>query len=220
MAVDVYWGSGSPFAWRVLLTLELKQVPYKSHLLEFSKREHKSREMLAMNPRGKVPVLRDADVVLYESLGIMTYLDRKHPAPPIFGRTPEEAGRIMQRVSELTSYLIEPSRDVPRAVQRGKVEEDLDALQFAVDAFQAELLIIEQRLATDQWLAGNAVSAADIVLVPALQSVLRAAPKETAAALRFELLPFAERFPGLARWCGQMEALPGYDRAYPPHWRS
>ncbi len=42
MAIDVYWGSGSPYAWRVLLALEYKRLPYTSHLLQFSKQEHKS----------------------------------------------------------------------------------------------------------------------------------------------------------------------------------
>ena len=43
MAIELYWGSGSPFAWRVMLTLELKRLPYESKLLEFSKEEHKTR---------------------------------------------------------------------------------------------------------------------------------------------------------------------------------
>ena len=37
MAIDVYWGSGSPYSWRVLLALEYKRLPYTSHVLQFSK---------------------------------------------------------------------------------------------------------------------------------------------------------------------------------------
>ena len=70
MALEFYWGSGSPYSWRVLLALEYKGVPYESHVLQFSKQEHKSPQMLRMNPRGRVPVLRDADFVVYESLAI------------------------------------------------------------------------------------------------------------------------------------------------------
>src|SRR3984893_6639990 len=33
----------------------------------------------------------------------MMYLDRKHPNPPLFGRTAEEAGRIFQCISEFSS---------------------------------------------------------------------------------------------------------------------
>ena len=87
MALEVHWASGSPFSWRVLLTLEVKQLPYQSRLLTFSKREHKSPEYLALNPRGKVPTLKDGDFILHESLAIMAYLDSAYPARPIFGRT-------------------------------------------------------------------------------------------------------------------------------------
>ena len=37
MALTFYWGSGSPYAWRVLLALEYKRLQYTSHVLQFSK---------------------------------------------------------------------------------------------------------------------------------------------------------------------------------------
>jgi len=107
MAIEVFWGSGSPYAWRVLLALEYKRLPYVSHLLQFSKQEHKSQEMLALNPRGRVPVLKDGDYVCFESLAILYYLDLKYPEPPLFGRTPEESGTIMRVICEYQAY-IEP----------------------------------------------------------------------------------------------------------------
>ena len=50
MAIELYWGSGSPFAWRVMLTLEVKKLAYESKLLEFSKGEHKTPAYLQLNP--------------------------------------------------------------------------------------------------------------------------------------------------------------------------
>jgi hypothetical protein len=32
-------------------------------------------------------------------------------------------------------------------------------------------------------------------------------------------LPFDAKYPRLASWLTRFEALPGYDRTYPPHWR-
>ena len=74
MALELYWGSGSPFAWRVMLTLEVKRLTYQSTFLEFSKGEHKAAGFLKLNPRGKVPVLKDDDLVLNESLAIIAYI--------------------------------------------------------------------------------------------------------------------------------------------------
>jgi glutathione S-transferase len=45
----------------VLLALEHKGLKYESQLLHFDKQEHQSPQMLKMNPRGRVPVLKDGD---------------------------------------------------------------------------------------------------------------------------------------------------------------
>ena len=79
MAIDVYWGSGSPYSWRVLLALEYKRLPWNSHLLEFSRQEHKSPQLLALNFRGRLPVIKDGDYVVFESLAVLFYLDRQYP---------------------------------------------------------------------------------------------------------------------------------------------
>jgi glutathione S-transferase len=83
--LEVFWDSGSPYAWRVLLALEVKQVPYTSRRIQFSKDEHKTPEFLAMNPRGKIPVVRFGDFTLYESTAILAWLDREWSERPIFG---------------------------------------------------------------------------------------------------------------------------------------
>jgi len=107
MAIDVYWGSGSPYSWRVLLALEHKGLEYRSHLLSLAMQEHKTPQMMAMTPRGRVPVLKDGDYVVFESLAVMYYLDRKYPAKPLFGDSPEEGAVIMRVCCEFQAY-IEP----------------------------------------------------------------------------------------------------------------
>ncbi|KAF1319672.1 Glutathione s-transferase a, partial [Globisporangium splendens] len=53
----VYWGSGSPQAWRVLIALEEKGVPYRSVCVSFSSGVLKTPFFRALNPRMRVPVL-------------------------------------------------------------------------------------------------------------------------------------------------------------------
>ncbi|KAI4894697.1 hypothetical protein NFI96_026593, partial [Prochilodus magdalenae] len=51
----LYWCSGSPPCWRVMITLEEKKLQgYTSKLLSFEKKEHKGAEVMALNPRGEV----------------------------------------------------------------------------------------------------------------------------------------------------------------------
>ena len=219
MAIELYWGSGSPFAWRVMLTLEVKGLDYQSKLLEFSKGENKSPEYLKLNPRGKVPTLKDGDFVVYESLAIMTYLDRKYPTPPLFGTTAEEAGLIWRAISECESYLVSAGDKVVRPVFFGKGLDKVDEIQQAAQTIRQELTTVDERLADSNWLVGEQISAADISVFPLVQLLLRAASKEAAQPLNLGLLPLARTFPNTARWVERIEALPNYQRTYPPHWR-
>lgn len=219
MAIELYWGSGSPFAWRVMLTLELKRLPYESKLLEFSKEEHKTPAYLQLNPRGKVPTLKDGDFVLYESIAIMAYLDRKYPTPPIFGTTAEQTGLIWRSVLECESYLLSAGDKIVRPLFFGKGLENVNEIQAAAEVIRRELKIIDERLAQPNWLVDAEISAADIAIFPAVQLLLRAAGKEAARPLELGLIPLAKTFPNIARWINRIEELPNYQRTYPPHWR-
>ena len=220
MAIELYWGSGSPFAWRVMLTLEVKGLDYESKLLEFSKGENKSPEYLKLNPRGKVPTLKDGGFVVYESLAIMTYLDCKYTEPRLFGKTPEQTGLIWRMISECESYLVSAGDKVVRPVFFGKGLDKVDEIQQAAQTIRQELTTVDEQLAHSNWLVGEQISAADIGVFPLVQLLLRAASKEAAQPLNLGLLPLARTFPNTARWVERIEALPNYQRTYPPHWRA
>ena len=219
MALELYWGSGSPFAWRVMLTLAVKGLAYQSKLLEFSKGDHKAAGFLKLNPRGKVPLLKDDDFVLNESLAIMAYLDKKYPAPPLFGTSPQETGLIWRAVMETEAYLLSAGDKVIRPVFFGKGLDETEKIQQAAQAVRQELQRVDRELSGSAWLIGNQISAADISLFPLVQTILRAAGKDAAKSLKLELLPLADTFPNLSAWVKRIEALPGYERTYPPHWR-
>jgi glutathione S-transferase len=219
MPIDVYWGSGSPYAWRVLLALEHKRLAYTSHLLQFSKHEHKSPQMLAMNFRGRVPVLKDGDYVVFESVAILYYLDQKYPEPPLFGRTPEEAGVIMRVICEYQAYAEPHVMRIARSFFTPPTPLRSDELAEAVQGVASEARSIEGRLAHSDWVVGETLSAADLVIYPGLKFLLRTLKKPAAADLSSRFLPLDVNYPALSRWAARMEALPGYEKTYPPHWR-
>jgi len=220
MAIELYWGSGSPFSWRVMLALEYKRLPYVSHRLEFSRQEHQSPQMLKLNPRGKLPVLRDGDYVIFESVAILHYLDRKYPQGPLFGRTPEEAGTIIRVICEYQENAEPHISRIARAVFDGSFPARAQEITRDAHHVANEARVIEARLAQCDWIVGDNVSAVDFVVFPGIQLLLRAVQRNEAAELSSRFLPLDANYPALARWFKRIEMLPGYERTYPPHWRS
>jgi glutathione S-transferase len=100
--IQLYWGSGSPFARRVQILLFEKKIPFESKLLEFSKKEHKTEEFLRINPRGKVPALVDNDVTVHESVAILQYLEKKFG--PISETTGQTFANTLARTLEVDGY--------------------------------------------------------------------------------------------------------------------
>lgn len=219
MALELWWGSGSPYSWRALLALEYKQLQYVSHVVQFAKQEHRSPQLLKMNPRGRVPVLKDDDYVCFESLAILHYLDRKYPQAPLFGSTAAEAGTITRVICEYQSYAEDHIMKIIQAILFQGVEGRAEEVERAMGFVTREARTIETRLSTSAWLVGEAFSAADIVVFPGIQMLLRVLERREAQELRARLLPLAANFPAIAGWIKRVEALPGYERTYPPHWR-
>ena len=95
---EVFFISGSPPCWRVMLAMEVKGLGYEATRFDNAKGEQKNPEFLKINPRGHVPVLRNGETVVTESLAILAYLDRAHPEPALFGATAVDAGAIWQQI--------------------------------------------------------------------------------------------------------------------------
>ncbi len=218
--LEVYWGSGSPFAWRVLLALEVKGIPYESKLLSFSEQEHKSAAYTAINPRAKIPAIKDGDVTLGESLAIMAYLDAKHPAPPLFGRSAQETGAIWRALMEAISYIELPASKFVLPVLNDSVQEHAADVRAAVGALETELQKIAGALELHDFLVGDSLSAADISLYPFVRFLGRIAHHPNAAPVAGTLNKINDVTPAVKAWSERIEALPGYARTYPPHWRT
>ncbi len=182
MAIEVYWGSGSPFAWRVLLALEYKRLPYVSHLLQFSKQEHKSPQMLALNSRGTRPgaqgrrlrVLRVArDPLLPRSQVSATADLRAHPG----GSRHHHAGDL--RVPGV--HRAAAQRHRARHPVRHERDLGSDEITAAMHAVASEARTIEGRLSKSDWIVGESFSAVDMVIFPGIQLLQRALEKTAGA---------------------------------------
>jgi glutathione S-transferase len=218
MAIDLYWGSGSAYCWRVMLALEHKRLDYQSHLLKFDQQEHKAPHILAMNFRGRLPIVRDGDYVVFESLAILYYLDQKYPETPIFGRTPEEAGVIMRVICEYQAYAEPNLMQIADAILFRHEPQLDEQVTEAMHRVAGEARTIERRLAQSDWVVGESFSAADMVIYPDIRLLLRALSRPEASELAARFLPLEVNYPAIGRWLQRVAALPGHERTWPPHW--
>lgn len=210
--MELYWASGSPYAWRVMLGLLFKGMRYEDHLLSFQDRDHKAPHYTQLNPRCKVPTLVDGEVVVTESIAILAYLDRVFPRKMLFGSNPADAGRIWRAVMEIEHHLDPIAMDLIRALYFQRWQGRLAELRETRDTVFDELDVLEDRF------EGGPFDAIDCLLVPLLASLERASRKQ--GADKVGLLPLdLGRWPQLQARYLQVAELPGFERTYPPHWR-
>jgi glutathione S-transferase len=217
MGVELWWGSGSTPAWRVMLGLAAKQLPYESHQLSFSAGDTRKPEFLALNPRGKVPTIRDGDFVLNESLAILAYLDRKYPERPLFGRDAEEYGLVWKWCLEFENHGRIAFDEVARRILFGRSQTESDPLRAGIPGLHHELQRFSEAVANGP-LVGGQLSAADLVWYCGISFVLRAATRPAAEPFNLGIAPLADHYPAILAWGRRVEALPGFDQTVPPHW--
>ena len=212
----LYWISGSPPAWRVMLALVLKDIPFDSLPLDHGKGENRTEPYLRINPRGRVPTLVHGPVVVRESIAILAYLDRAWPERSLFGGNAAEAAAIWQQVMEFESDLRPASTTIATTLLRGEAGRNPDALAAALERFLALLDEVEIALAGSAYLGGETPSAADCWLYPTLGWIDRAIARTTGPVAP-ELTTYMDR-PALAAWRSRFGARPGISATYPPHW--
>ena len=82
--MKLYGAAQSPFVRKARIVLAEKRIPYE---LEPPAPQ--------LHPLGKMPVLRDGDLVVPDSSVICAYLERKHPAPALYPDDPAELARAL-----------------------------------------------------------------------------------------------------------------------------
>ena len=220
MALEIFYVSGSPYSWRVMLAAEVKEVPYQARLLSLSKHENRTPEFLKMNPRGRTPLLKDGDFVVTESLAMMVYVDSLSVKNPLFGSNPKEAARIWEAVSEVVFDLEKAGLQFAQPVLFGSpTAGSTEPMKAGAEKLLGELRVMEERLGRGAYLVGDAITAADLAAFPLIMFMARAAAKDFARDLDLGILPLETRFPKIAGWIKRFEAMPFYEKIYPPHWR-
>ena len=207
--ITLYYGSGSPYAWRVQLVLEEKGIPYEPVLLSFSQGDHKKPEHLARHPHGKVPAIADDGVTVYESTPIVEYLEEKHPEKPLLPRDPAARARVRMEEFEAALYFGDAFREVGQRVFFTPPEQrDQTAIESARAKVRSLLHALEARVkGRGPFLVGETLTRADLAWLPFVELAARGG------------VELDDATPTLRAWRDRMRQRPSYERSYPPHWR-
>ena len=86
----------SLFAKKVEIALAEKGIPFERVLVPFNQETGyapKNPDVIAINPKGQVPVLIDGDLELYDSTAILEYLEDAYPQIALYPAAPAERAR-------------------------------------------------------------------------------------------------------------------------------
>ena len=216
MSLAFHHGHGSPYSWRVWLALEHLGIPYELKVMSFSDKDQLKPEFVALNPRHQVPTIVHDGYALWESLAILEYLDEIIPARRLYPGTAQERARIRRLIREDEEHLdgkgLTPIYDELYKRPEGEAPDEA-RLEAARRKLVEEMEYFGREL-RGPFLAGAEPTAADFVMYPDIAYVKRIGAKKPASGLE-GILP-----PAIAQWAARIEALPFFDKTFPPHWRS
>ncbi len=96
----------SSWSMRPWLVLQAFQLPFQEFMILFPAERNTGtfkQDVLAINPNGKVPVLIDHDLMLWDSLAICEYLAERHPNQHLWPQDVKQRAHARCIVAEMHS---------------------------------------------------------------------------------------------------------------------
>ena len=177
-----------------LSLLEELGVPYRLHLLDLKAGEQLRPEYLAVNPMGKVPAIRDGEVVITEQVAINIYLADRFPAAGLAPPVGDPLRGPWLRWLVFYAACFEPAV-LDRAAQR----EPLQRAQSPYADFDTMFNTLVGQLTPGPWLLGDRYVSADVLWGRALHWMLQ-----------FKLVP---ELPVIRAYVDRVMTRPGMQRA-------
>jgi glutathione S-transferase len=189
----------NPRRLRIFLAEKNIEIPFEEFELKID--NIRSQDFSRLNPMRQVPILvLDDGECISETMAICRYLEELYPEPSLFGTTPIEKARVemWNRRAELGLFFavaqafrhLHPrmsEREVPQVAEWGEANKDK-----AIERLE----MLDERLRSSRYLAGDDYSVADITALVACDFM---------AAARIER-PLS--LAGVSRWYDEVSARP------------
>jgi glutathione S-transferase len=156
--MQLYTAALSPYSAKVRAALYEKGLAFEPIELPWKPTGFLSKPaaMLAINPRGQVPVLIDDRLGVYDSTVILEYLEDRSPSTPLAPRDPA-ARAICRQLEDLGDELTAgAANDLIDELWRKPAGEPRDAarIEQGREGMQQAYARLEAQLAGREWLCG------------------------------------------------------------------
>jgi glutathione S-transferase len=204
--MKLYFHPMSGNSRRALLVAAHLDVPLERVVVDLTKGEQRGAPHLHRNPNGRVPVLEDDGLLLWESRAIMQYLSDKTPGQTLLPTDPRGRAEVNRWLFWCAAHMA-PANTI--LVQENFVKELMGRPKDPAELARGEALfaqyapILDAHLAGRTWVALDRVTLADYSL---------AAGFALAGPAR---LPVAD-YPNVRAWFGRVQELDAWQRTTPP----
>ena len=174
--MELYNYFRSSASYRVRIALAIKGLEYDYQAVHLQKNEHLNESYGAVSAARLVPLLKDGDTIVTQSLAIMEYLEETHPQPPLLPADALGRARVRSLSYDIACEIhpLNNLRVLRYLVGPMKVAED-EKNRWYRHWVETGLEVVERRLAAQPstYCHGDTATMADCVLVPQIFNAQR-----------------------------------------------
>ena len=197
------WGrKNSSNVRKVLWMAEEVEVPYETRDAGGAFGLVNEPEYRSKNPNGRIPMVEDGDLVLWESNAIVRYLAAQYAdGTDLYPADPKVRAQADKWMDWTTSTIAAPFIPVFWGVLRTPAAaQDWDAINQGIQTLHGLLAVADDALSRQPWLSGAAFGMGDI-------------PLGSFAYAWFEMPIERPPLPHLQAWYERLQARPAYRKA-------
>jgi glutathione S-transferase len=166
MSLHLYAHPFSSYCQKVLIALYENATPFEFRLLESAE---SMRELEALWPLKRFPVLVDAGRTVVESSTIIEHLGLHHPGPvALIPRDPQAALDVRMMDRFFDNYISTPQQKIVFDSLRPEAVRDPHGVTEARAMLDTAYAWLDQTMATREWACGDRFSLADCGAAPFL----------------------------------------------------
>jgi glutathione S-transferase len=163
MSLILYYASGA-CSMAPHIVLEEIGTPYDTVRIDLKAGQQNTPEFRAINPRGKVPVLKIGDEILTEGIAILFYLARGCPEQPLLPPTVLSGARCFEWLSFLEANLHTTQGEILHPEKHSTDPEDARAIRTKAKERQRENYRDVDRHIHGRFAVGDSFTIADAFL--------------------------------------------------------